>query len=94
VPVSDPYKALRVSERAIGTDQGRKFVYLVNSQNVVERRDVVLDRVIDGLQVVREGLKPDDWVIVNGIQRVRDGMKVDPKRVPMPDAPAAAKPSK
>jgi RND family efflux transporter MFP subunit len=94
VPVSDPYKALRVSERAIGTDQGRKFVYLVNNQNVVERRDVVLDRVIDGLQVVREGLKPDDWVIVNGIQRVRDGMKVDPKRVPMPDAPAAAKPSK
>jgi multidrug efflux system membrane fusion protein len=88
VPVSDPHKALMVTERAIGTDQGLKFVYVVNDQNVVERRDVKLDRLSDGLQVVREGLKPEDWVIVNGIQRVRDGLTVDPKRVPMPGAAA------
>jgi RND family efflux transporter MFP subunit len=88
VPVSDPHKALMVTERAVGTDQGRKFVYVVNDQNVVERRDVRLDRLSDGLQVVREGVKPEDWVIVNGIQRVRDGAKVEPKRVSMPGAPA------
>ncbi len=89
VPVSDPYKALMITERAIGTEQGRKFVYVVNDQNVAERRDVTLDRVVDGLQVIRDGLKPDDWVIVNGIQRVRDGMKVEPRKGPMPDAPKA-----
>ena len=88
VPVSDPHKAVMVTERAIGTDQGLKFVYVVNDQKVVERRDVKLGRLGDGLQVVREGVKPEDWVIVNGIQRVRDGMTVDPKQVPMPGAPA------
>src|SRR5439155_14355285 len=80
VPVSDPHKAVMITERAIGTDQGRKFVYVVNDKNEAERRDVQLDRVSDGLQVVREGLTPQDWVVVNGIQRVRDGAKVDPKR--------------
>jgi membrane fusion protein, multidrug efflux system len=88
VPVGDPHKALMVTERAIGTDQGRKFVYVVNDQNVVERRDVKLDRLSDGLQVVREGVKSGDWVIVNGIQRVRDGAKVEPGRKPMPGATA------
>jgi len=42
----------------------------------------------DGLQVISEGLKPEDWVVVNGIQRVRDGAKVEPKRIPMPGAPS------
>jgi RND family efflux transporter MFP subunit len=91
VPASpDMRKALLVTERAVGTDQGRRFLYVVNDQNLVERRDVKLDRVTDGLQVVHDGLKPEDWVIVNGIQRVRDGMKVDPKRQPMPGAQAQA----
>jgi RND family efflux transporter MFP subunit len=88
IPVSDPHKSLMVTERAIGTDQGRKFVYVVNDQNIAERRDVKLDRVTDGLQVVRDGVKPEDWVVVNGVQRVRDGAKVEPRRVPMPGAPA------
>ena len=86
VPVSNPNKSLLVTERAIGTDQGRKFVYVVNDQNVAERRDVTLGRLSDGLQVVQDGVKAEDWVVVNGIQRVRDGAKVDPKRVPMPGA--------
>jgi RND family efflux transporter MFP subunit len=86
VPVSDPYKAILVTERAIGSEQGRKFVYVVNKDNVAERRDVVLDRVVDGLQVVRQGLQPGDLVVVNGIQRVRDGLEVKPKQIPMPDA--------
>ena len=84
VPVSDPHKVLMVTERAIGTDQGRKFVYVVNEQDVVERRDVTLDRLVDGMQIIKEGLEPTDWVIVNGIQRVRDGIKVQPREAPMP----------
>jgi len=88
VPVSDPNKSLMVTERAIGTDQGRKFVYIVNNENVAERRDVDLGRLSDGLQVIQGGVKPEDWVVVNGIQRVRDGAKVERRPVPMPGAPA------
>jgi multidrug efflux system membrane fusion protein len=88
IPVSDPHKALVVTERAIGTDQGRKFVYIVNDQNVAERKDIKLGRLHDGLQVVDEGVKPEDWVVVNGIQRVRDGAKIEPRRTSMPGAPA------
>jgi RND family efflux transporter MFP subunit len=88
VPVSDPHKSVMLTERAVGTDQGRKFVYAVNDQNTVERRDVELGRLADGLQIVLDGVKPEEWVVVNGIQRVRDGAKVEPKRVPMPGAPA------
>jgi RND family efflux transporter MFP subunit len=90
VPVGSPHEVVMVTERALGNDQGRKFVYVVNGKDAVERRDVTPDRVVDGLQVIREGLKPDEWVVVNGIQRVRDGMKVDPKHGPMPGAPRTA----
>lgn len=89
-----PYKATQITERAIGNEQGRKFVYVVNKDNVVERRDLVLDRLIDGLMVVRSGLKPDDRVVVSGIQRVREGVTVKPNDVPMPDAPAEPKAGK
>jgi RND family efflux transporter MFP subunit len=88
IPVSDPHKSLMITERAVGTDQGRKFVYVVNDQNVVERRDVKLGRLSDGLQAVLEGVKPEDWIVVNGIQRVRDGAKVEPKHISMPGAVA------
>ena len=84
IPISEPYKALMITERAIGTDQGRKFIYVVNDQKVAERRDVKLDRLLDGLYVVREGVKPADRVVINGIQRVRDGAKVEPRLGPMP----------
>jgi multidrug efflux system membrane fusion protein len=92
VPIGDAHDVLLVTERAVGNDQGRKFLYVVNDQDVVERRDVELGRVDDGLQIIKGGLKPDDWVIVNGIQRVRDAMKVAPKRGPMPGAAGPAKP--
>jgi multidrug efflux system membrane fusion protein len=90
IPVSSPHEVLMVTERAVGNDQGRKFLYVVNDQDVVERRDVRLGRVVDGLQVIEGGLRKEDRVIVNGIQRVRDAMKVAPKPGPMPGAPAPA----
>jgi RND family efflux transporter MFP subunit len=79
LPVGKPHKVHIVPESAIGTDQGRKFVYVVNSQDIVERHDVKVGRIIESMQVIEGGLKPDAWVIVNGIQRVRDGIKVVPR---------------
>jgi RND family efflux transporter MFP subunit len=90
VPVSDPHPALLITERAIGTDQTTKFVWVVNSDKVVERRDVEPGRTFDGLIEIKSGLKPKDWIIVNGIQRVRDGMKVAPKEEPMPGSTSKA----
>jgi len=86
IPVSTPYKAVMITDRAVGTDQGLKFVYVVTGDNVAKRRDVVLGRLIDGLRVIDKGLQPGDQVIVNGIQYVRPEMKVDPKPGEMPGA--------
>lgn len=84
VPFSEPHQGTLVVERAIGSDQGKKYLYVVNADNTVERRDVVLGVYRDGLQEILQGVKPDEWVLVNGIQRVREGIKVEPKRTPMP----------
>ena len=92
IPVSDPYQALLVAERAIGIDQGVKYVLVVDDKNVVERRFVEPGPVQDdGLQVMKSGLKPGDWVVVNGIQRARPGKPVTPKRADMPRRSGAIK---
>ena len=90
VPVSAPHEALLITERAVGSEQGQKYVYVVDAQDVAGRRDVTPGRTQDGLVVITQGLNADDWVVVNGTQRVRDGMKVRPRRVPMPGAGPAA----
>jgi multidrug efflux system membrane fusion protein len=94
IPIGNPYQALMVTERAIANDQGRKFVFVVNEENTVQRRDIELGRLADGLQVIQQGLQPDAWVVVNGIQRVREGMKVEPNRVPMPGTKQAVEAAK
>jgi RND family efflux transporter MFP subunit len=75
---SAPYQALLLPDTAIATDQSRKIVFVVRDDDTVEARPVVLGPLDDGLRVVREGLKPEDRVIVNGIQRARVGAKVSP----------------
>jgi RND family efflux transporter MFP subunit len=75
---SASYEALLLPDTAIATDQSRKIVFVVNADNVAEARPVVLGPLDDGLRVVREGLKPDDRVVVDGLQRVRVGAKVSP----------------
>lgn len=80
---SDTYPALLVSDAAIGVDQEKKFVLIVNRDNMVEYRAVKPGPFIDGLRVIKQGLKPDDWVIVNGLQRVQPGVKVNPEKVDM-----------
>jgi RND family efflux transporter MFP subunit len=75
---SAPYEALLLPDAAVATDQSRKIVFVVNSDNVVEVRPVTLGPLDDGLRVIREGLKADDKVIIEGIQRARVGAKVAP----------------
>jgi hypothetical protein len=65
-----------VTDRAFGTDQGQKFVLLVDDNSVVQVRPVELGPVVDGLRVVRNGLEPDDHVIVDGLVNARPGSKV------------------
>src|SRR5262249_38712806 len=66
---SAPHNALLVTEQAILTDQGQKFVYVVTDKNAVERRAVKLGSAQDGgLRVVTEGLKADEWVVVRGVK--------------------------
>jgi membrane fusion protein, multidrug efflux system len=79
IPGSGKYQALLLPERAFGNDQSVKFVYVVNAESKVEFRPVVLGPVIDGLRVVREGLKPGERVIIEGHMRVRPGLVVDAK---------------
>jgi RND family efflux transporter MFP subunit len=80
LPGSSRYEAMLVPDGAIGTDQTQRFAFVVNDQNTVEYRKVELGPIIEGLRVIRDGLKPEDWVIVNGVQRVRTGVKVDPQK--------------
>ena len=86
---SAEFDALLVDDKAVLTDQDRKYVYVLGEDNTAQRRDVVLGRVVDGLRVVQSGLAPEDKVIVNGLQKVfMPGMPVAPKPVAM-DAPAS-----
>ena len=75
---SAPYDALLVPDTAVATDQARKILFVVKDDNTVEARPVVLGPLDEGLRVIREGLKPEDRVVVDGLQRVRVGAKVTP----------------
>lgn len=69
---------LLVPDAAIGVEQVRKFVLVVDGENVARPKYVTLGPVVDGLRVITEGLTPDDNVIINGLMRVRPGAKVTP----------------
>ncbi len=76
-------KTVLVSERATGTDQNKKFVYVVNGESKAEYREVKLGSRAGGLRIVREGLKPGEVIVVNGLQRVRPGAPVQPTTIAM-----------
>ena len=88
LPVGDAKPGLLVNDRAIGTDQDRKYLLVVNDKNVVEYRPVKLGPRQDALRAISDGLGAGDWVIVNGIQRVRPGVTVTPQKVSMQPEPA------
>ncbi len=77
-----------VSERAVGTDQDKKFVMVVNAENKVEYREVKLGEAVDNLRVVTSGLKAGERIVVNGLQRIRPGDLVEPQLVSMDGRPA------
>jgi len=92
MPMGEPLQAVLITERAIGTDQGNKFVYVVNQQDVAEYRAVKLGPLADdGLRVISKGLQAGERVITSGIQRVRPGLTVKPQNTAMlPPQKAAA----
>jgi multidrug efflux system membrane fusion protein len=75
--------AILISDRAVGTDQNRKFVYVIKADSTAEYRAVTLGPVIDGLRVVRDGVKPGEKIVVNGLQRVHPGAPVTAQLVAM-----------
>jgi multidrug efflux system membrane fusion protein len=89
VIASGEYEALLIPDAAVANDQSRKIVMVVKADDTVEARPVTLGPLDGGLRVIREGLKPDDRVIVDGIQRARVGAKVAPKMAAATPAPAA-----
>jgi multidrug efflux system membrane fusion protein len=96
LPFGQPHPALLVIDRAVASDQGLKYVYVVDAEDTAQYRRVTLGAVQeDGLRVIADGLKPDDRVVVGGLLQVRPRMKVRPQDVPMPSlanpsGPAAA----
>ena len=72
------YDGLLIEDRAVGTDLSKKFVYVVSPKNEIEYRPVTLGPIVNGLRVVREGLKAGEPVVVDGLQRIRPGARVQP----------------
>ena len=91
---SGQFQAMLIDDKAVLTDQDRKFVYVVDKDNKAQRRDIQLGRNADGLRIVEQGLKAGDRVIIDGVQKVfMPGMPVQAKAVAMQPvaAPAVAK---
>ena len=78
--------ALLINERAVGTDQSKKFVMVVGADDKANYREVTLGANVDGLRIVTTGLKPGERVVVNGLQRVRPGALIAPQMVAMKTA--------
>jgi multidrug efflux system membrane fusion protein len=91
LPISLPHPALLVIDRAVGSDQGLKFVYVIDAQHKAQYRRVATGALQeDGLRVINEGLKPSEWVVVSGLQQVRPRIEVQMEQMPMPSYGPAA----
>ncbi len=86
LPIGPPRPAVLVIDRAVSSDQGQKFVYILDAKNKIQFRPITTGALQDdGLRVVEQGLSGDDWVVVGGLQQVRAGDQVtNPERIPMP----------
>jgi len=84
LPGSAEFKATLVDDKAVLTDQDRKYVYIVDKEGKAQRRDITPGRLADGLRIVQQGLNPGDKVIIEGLQKVfMPGMPVNAKTVAM-----------
>jgi RND family efflux transporter MFP subunit len=89
VPGSPPYTALVVPDAAIGSEQARKYVLVVDDGGIVRQKYVVPGHLDGTMRVVKEGLTADDRIIVNGLMRARPGAKVAAEEQPAPAAASA-----
>jgi multidrug efflux system membrane fusion protein len=87
VPGSPPYEALLVPDTALGSEQVRKFVMVVDGENTARIKYVTPGQLVGNLRVIKDGLAADDRVIVNGLMRARPGAKVTPQVQPPPMQP-------
>ena len=81
LPIGRPYQALLIPEQAVGTDQGQKFVYVVDNKDEVSYRRVNVGKLREGMRVITEGISPGERIVVTGVQRVRPGIKVEAKLI-------------
>ena len=94
IPQGEPKASLLVPDAALGSDQGGRYLLVVNKDNVVEQRKVELGQQVDTLRVIESGITAEDRVIVGGLLRAIPGDKVDPQTqtasaAPAPPAPAS-----
>jgi multidrug efflux system membrane fusion protein len=97
LPLGQPHKELLVIDRAISSDLGLKYVYVMDADNKIRSQRVTTGALQeDGLRVISEGLKPDDWVVVGAIQQVRPKLEIRPEETSMPSLgrQTAAEPDK
>ncbi|WGS52528.1 efflux RND transporter periplasmic adaptor subunit [Paraburkholderia sp. D15] len=98
---SAPHPALLIDDAAVGTDQDKKFVLVVDQNNKVAYREISVGSMQGNLRVVKGGLQATDRIVVNGVQRVRPGDQirahmvpmdadVDPNSAPLAQSPAQA----
>jgi multidrug efflux system membrane fusion protein len=80
MPIGPPREAILIPEKAIGSDQGQRFVFVINAQNIVERRNVRVGQQYGTMRVIEDGVvTTNDRIIVEGLLRVRPGVEVNPK---------------
>ncbi|HWY87511.1 MAG TPA: efflux RND transporter periplasmic adaptor subunit [Gemmataceae bacterium] len=94
LPIGEPHPALLIIDRAVGSDQGLKYIYVVGAQNKAEYRRVTTGALQpDGLRVITDGLKAGEWVAVGALQQIRPNMAVQAEKTTMPSfsQPAAGK---
>ena len=85
--------AVLVDERAVLTDQDRRYVYVLGEGETAQRRDIQLGKTVDGLRIVTSGLEAGDRVIVHGVQKIFfPGMPVQANQIAMGEGPANAAP--
>ncbi len=95
VSTSAPQAVVLTPDRAVGTDQNRKFVWVVGTDNLPQPRPVTLGALVDGMRVLESGVRPGESIVVGGLQRVRPGqpvaankLPVDERGMPLPPSPA------
>jgi RND family efflux transporter MFP subunit len=88
VGAADEHDSLLVPDAALGTDQGGRYLLVLDKNNTVEQRKVAIGPKVGDLRVIENGLKPDDRVVVAGILRAIPGQKVDPQLETVAATPA------